>query len=164
MPALLRAPVETFTRSIVLPVSAHEAFAWHERPGALEALTPPWEHIRVASMSDGIREGSCVTVRAKVGPVWTTWMMEHYGYVRGVEFNDRMPRGPFPLWEHRHHFSDLGVSRKSSAYGAQCVLTDTIRYRLPFGVAGWMAAGWYTRRKLETLFAWRHAVTRAGLR
>lgn len=149
---------ETFTARVTLPVTAAEAFAWHERPGALEALTPPWEHIRLVSMTDGIRSGSRVTVRAKAGVggvgVWTTWVMEHYGYARGVEFNDRMLRGPFPLWEHRHLFSDNE--------DGTCVMTDSIRYRVPFGLAGRLAAGWFVRRKLEKLFAWRHAVTRAS--
>src|SRR5690606_37197463 len=116
---------ETFVRPVTLPVPASAAFAWHERPGALEALTPPWERIRLVSMTDGIRDGSRVTVRAKVGPVWTTWVMEHYGYARGVEFNDRMLRGPFPLWEHRHAFADND--------DGTCVMTDEIRYKIPFG-------------------------------
>lgn len=152
---------ETFTRLVVLPVPARVAFAWHEKPGALEVLTPPWESIRLVSMSNGIRHGSRVTVRAKVGPLigmWTTWVMEHYDYREGVEFNDRMLRGPFPLWEHRHHFVDRGEGDEGT-----CLMTDTIRYRLPLGVAGRLAAGWFTRRKLEKLFAWRHAVTRASL-
>jgi ligand-binding SRPBCC domain-containing protein len=147
--------VETFTRSIVLPVTARTAFAWHEKPGTLEALTPPWEHVRPVSASDGIRDGSRVVIRARVAFVWTTWVMEHYGYVRGVEFNDRMLRGPFPLWSHRHHFEDAG--------DGSCLMTDTIRYAFPWGTAGLWTAGWFTRRKLHRLFAWRHAVTRAAL-
>jgi ligand-binding SRPBCC domain-containing protein len=152
-------PKLEFTRSVTLAASAAEAFAWHERPGALETLTPPWENIRLVSMSDGIRSGSRVTVRARVGiagfGVWTTWEMEHYGYLAGVEFNDRMLRGPFPLWEHRHQFVDND--------DGTCSMTDTIHYKLPFGLAGRWVAGWFTRRKLEKLFAWRHAVTRASL-
>ena len=150
---------ETFARSVTLPVPAAVAFAWHEQPGALEALTPPWERIRLVSMTDGIRDGSRVTIRARVGfagfGVWTTWMMEHYGYVPGAEFNDRMLRGPFPLWEHRHGFADKD--------DGTCVMTDEIRYKIPFGAVGRLAAGRFTRRKLEKLFAWRHAVTRASV-
>jgi ligand-binding SRPBCC domain-containing protein len=150
--------IQTFTRAIILPVSAREAFAWHEKPGTLELLTPPWEKISLVSMSDGIHDGSRVVIRAKVGPIWTTWVMEHYGFRKGSEFNDRMRQGPFPLWEHRHHFVDLGDGSDGT-----CVMTDTIRYKVPLGVVGLVAAGWFTRRKLAKLFAWRHAVTRASL-
>jgi ligand-binding SRPBCC domain-containing protein len=147
--------VETFERATTLRVSAAEAFEWHERPGALAALTPPWETVRVVSVSDGIRSGSRVVLRARVGPIWTTWVIEHYGYEAGLEFNDCMLRGPFPLWEHRHAFQDRG--------DGTCVLTDTIRYALPFGLFGRIFGGAFTRRKLDRLFAYRHAVTRAAL-
>ena len=36
----MAAPFEIIERSSTLPVSAEEAFAWHERPGAFERLTP----------------------------------------------------------------------------------------------------------------------------
>lgn len=147
--------VETFTASVTLPVTAAQAFAWHERPGTLEVLSPPWERIRLASVTDGIRDGSRVTLRVKAGPVWTTWEMEHHGYVADREFNDRMLRGPFPYWDHRHLFMDNG--------DGTCMLTDTIRYVLPLGILGKVFAGWFVRRKLKKLFVWRHAVTRAAL-
>ena len=146
---------EIFERSVVLPASAAAAFAWHERPGALQALTPPWESVRVESVTRGIRDGSRVVLRARVGLVWTTWRMEHYGYVAGREFNDRMLAGPFSKWEHRHFFED-------SADGTS-VLRDTIRYRLPFGILGKIFAGALVRRKLEKMFAYRHEVTRRAL-
>lgn len=144
-----------FTRRALLPASAARAFAWHAAPGALEALTPPWERVRVVSVSDGIRGGSRVVLRAKVGPFWTTWVMEHYGYVEGHAFHDRMLRGPFPLWEHAHRFLDRG--------DGTCLLEDAIRYRLPFGFPGRLFGAAFTRRKLERLFAYRHAVTAHAL-
>jgi len=41
--------LEVFSRKVALPVSAEEAFAWHERPGALDRLIPPWEKVRIGS-------------------------------------------------------------------------------------------------------------------
>src|SRR5690606_5749233 len=112
----------------------------------------------LVSMSAGSRDGSRVIVRAWVGPligIPTTWVMEHFGYRAGIEFNDRMLRGPFPLWEHRHRFMDNG--------DGTCVLEDVIRYRLPFGFLGRLFGAAFTRRKLERLFAWRHAATATAL-
>jgi ligand-binding SRPBCC domain-containing protein len=34
---------QVFVRRTRLAVSADEAFRWHERPGAIQRLTPPWE-------------------------------------------------------------------------------------------------------------------------
>ena len=51
---------ETFEQQIDLPVNVEEAFAWHERPGALDRLIPPWELVTVSQLRNGIRDGSVV--------------------------------------------------------------------------------------------------------
>jgi len=76
-----------------MPVSAEALFAWHERPGAFERLTPGFQPATVVARSGGIRDGSRVTLRVPVGPASTTWEMEHVGYVAGREFRDVQVRG-----------------------------------------------------------------------
>jgi uncharacterized protein (TIGR01777 family) len=142
----------SFTSSVPLPVSAAEAFAWHERPGALERLIPPWEDIRVVEKSGGIRDGGRVVLRQQAGPFPLILEARHYGYVEGKEFNDRMVRGPFSRWEHRHAFED-------DPERGGCLLTDSIRFD---ALAGILVNG-FVRRQLERMFAYRHAVTRADL-
>ena len=61
-----------------MPVSAEALFAWHERPGAFERLTP------------GFR------------PAHTTLRLERTGYVAGREFRDVQRAGPFAALEHVH--------------------------------------------------------------
>lgn len=46
---------EIFERTVAVPVSTEELFAWHERPGAFQRLNPPWENI--VSQTGGIRGG-----------------------------------------------------------------------------------------------------------
>lgn len=144
-----------FSVTTRLPRSVEEAFAWHERPGALSRLCPPWERIEILGTHGGIRDGARVTVRAKVGPFWSRWEMEHRDYVEGRQFHDVQLSGPFAKWEHVHGFETDGPSA--------CRLTDTIRYRLPFGAVGRAVAGGFVQRKLAELFAWRHATTQADL-
>ena len=50
-------------RATRLPFAAETVFAWHERPGALERLTPPWEHVRVIGRSGGIEDGASVVLQ-----------------------------------------------------------------------------------------------------
>lgn len=138
----------TFSRSITLPVSAADAFAWHERPGALERLMPPWEKVELIEQSGGIRDGGRVLLRQHVGPIAVTLEAEHFGYRAGLEFNDRLIRGPFARWEHRHGFKDNPRTGHS-------VLTDEILYEM-FG--GPFTAG-IVRSKLQRMFGYRHAVT-----
>ena len=145
---------ELFSRSVEIDCSVDEAFAWHERPGALARLTPPWETVEVESQEGGIQNGARVVLRSKVGPVWTRWVVEHFGYEQGRLFCDRLLQGPFASWEHRHRFEELEAGK--------CRLTDEIRYRLPGGAVGQLGAG-FTRAKLQRMFAYRHAVTKADL-
>ena len=85
-------------RRTEMPVSAEALFAWHERPGAFERLTPGFMPAKVLARSGGITDGSRVTLGIPVGPVTTTWEMEHVGYVAGREFRDVQRKGPFAHW------------------------------------------------------------------
>ncbi len=149
--------LQHFERIVSLPVSAAVAFAWHERPGALERLIPPWEKVELVSREgEGLQPGSRITLRTKIGPVSTEWVAEHRERVPGRLFSDVALRGPFAHWEHRHEFSDTS--------DGGCVLRDRIAYALPGGAAGRALGGKTVRRRLERLFSWRHATTREDLR
>lgn len=145
----------TFSRSSTLPVSAETALAWHERPGAFERLTPPWERVEIVERHGGVRDGDRVTLRTHVGPVARLWEAEHFDYQPGRQFRDRQVRGPFARWDHRHLFIPDDA--------ASCTLTDRIEYALPLGPAGALFGGPLVREKLARMFAWRHRVTRDDL-
>jgi uncharacterized protein len=144
-----------FARSVELEATAAEAFGWHERVGALLRLTPPWEQVRVTEQQGGIQSGAVVKLRAKAGPFWLPWEVEHREYRPGKLFRDVARRSPFAHWDHRHEFADLELGRSR--------LTDRIEYTLPGGPFGQLVAGPYTRQKLARMFAYRHAVTAADL-
>jgi uncharacterized protein len=146
---------QIFRKSIRISRPSDEVFAWHERPFALERLTPPWERVEVVSRTGGIRDGDRVVLRSKLGPFWQTWEVEHRDYKEGSQFRDVQRRGPFASWEHLHQVESDGASA--------CTLTDEIRYRLPGGALGAVVAGGFARGKLEQLFAYRHAVMEADL-
>ncbi len=162
--------VQTFERREKLPASAAEAFAWHERPGALERLTPPWEHVElVGRTGTGLEPGARVTLRTRlVGPISTRWVAEHREYVPGRMFRDVALSGPFAHWDHRHEFVDTpGASmagETGGAVGGGSELRDKAEYALPGGPAGAWVAGGFVKRKLAALFAYRQAVTRDDLR
>ena len=138
-----------------MPVSAEALFAWHERPGAFERLTPGFMPARVLARHGGITDGSRVTLGIPVGPVTTTWEMEHVGYVAGREFRDVQRAGPFAHWEHVHRMEPLTATTS--------VLDDHITYALPLPPFGDLVAGWFTRERLTRLLQWRHALTRLDL-
>src|SRR5690349_7839206 len=103
-------------------------FAFHESPGAIEALIPPWEKVRVLEPPKSLEPGTRVVLTAKVGPFPVTWVAEHTEYVSGRLFVDRQVRGPFAYWVHRHHFLDDGQGGT--------LLRDEVDYRPPLGMLG----------------------------
>lgn len=143
-----------FERSVRLPFSADTVFAWHERPGALERLTPPWERVEVVERSGGLEDGGRVVLRIRA-PLPVRWEARHLGYEPGRQFADELVRGPFARWVHWHRFEPDGPDA--------CVVTDRIEYAAPLGTAGSAAALHLLRHRLERLVAYRHETLRRDL-
>src|SRR5438309_1259067 len=116
-------------------------FAFHESPGALERLTPPWEEVELLEGGGSIRPGSRVVLRTKVGPLSLTWVAEHTEYDPPRSFADRQVKGPFASWYHRHTFLDDGSG------GTR--LHDEVEYEPPLGWLGRKVGGRYLEEKLE---------------
>lgn len=144
----------TFERSVSLPLSPSELFAWHERPGALRRLCPPWDPVELVHSDQSIQDGARVKLKVK-GPLGVPLTIEvtHEGYEAGVQFRDRQVRGPFASWAHTHRVT-------SSDDPERATLTDSIEYRLPLGPLGAIGGGRMVRHRLDQLFHYRHAVMR----
>ncbi|GAC1621463.1 MAG: hypothetical protein NVS9B13_13050 [Candidatus Acidiferrum sp.] len=143
---------ELFVFRSPMPASAEAVYQWHAQPGALAALTPPWENAQVIERTGGIDQpGSRVKIRLRMGPLSQVWTAEHTACEPGRMFRDVMISGPFRRWEHTHLFQPNG---ENSSW-----LEDRVEYVLPFGGLGKFFGGAYTRHRLERMFAWRHRVT-----
>ena len=144
-----------FVRATRVEAPASELFAWHERAGAFERLTPPWEPVEVVAREGTIRDGDRTTLRIRVGPLHIRWVAEHRDYVAGRGFRDVQVGGPFRRWEHGHQVTPDG--------SAASRLEDRIVYELPFSpLSDWIAGG-EIRRTLDRMFTYRHEVTRGDL-
>lgn len=141
-----------FKKESVIQASAERVFAFHEAPDAFERLQPPWQETEVVQPPTSLEVGTRVELRVKVGPFWQTLVAEHVEYEPGKMFADRLVKGPFSKWLHRHIVTPRGPN--------ECVLTDDIEYELPLGAIGKFFGGPFARRNLERLFEYRHQVTR----
>ncbi|HYE59157.1 MAG TPA: TIGR01777 family oxidoreductase [Rhodothermales bacterium] len=133
-----------------LPVPAAEAFRWHERPGALQRLTPPWADEHLVSF-EGIRNGQRAVLRLRRSGVRVRWVAEHQGYVADEKFEDVQVKGPFRRWHHVHRFEPSGPDAG--------VMHDAITFEAPLGGLG---EGTLVR-ELTQRFAYRHRVLRDDL-
>ncbi|WP_442510122.1 TIGR01777 family oxidoreductase [Novipirellula sp. SH528] len=145
--------------STSLPVSATEAFAYHERPGALQRLTPPWEKVSLESSDESITVGSELVLKTSFAGIPLRWVARHVQYDPPHLFADTQVSGPFASWDHRHEFRDPQATDTE----AGSTLTDSIEYELPAGAIGNLFGNAVVQKKIESMFAYRHRITRDDL-
>jgi uncharacterized protein (TIGR01777 family) len=128
--------------------SPERVFDWHERPGALERLTPPWGDVEVLHRSGGIEDGGLVSLRVKRGPTSFRWDLQHRDYEYGRRFRDEQVNGPLRSWVHTHTFEPRE--------GGGTVAQDEIDVEPPLGAAGAALGPGFIKRELERLFRFRY--------
>jgi uncharacterized protein len=90
----------SITKSAVVRASIEDVFAWHERPGALARLVPPWQPIRVGREPVNLRDGRAELLL----PGGLRWVAQHHDYAPPHRFADDLVSLPLP-WRHWHEFS-----------------------------------------------------------
>jgi hypothetical protein len=140
-----------------MPVGAAELYTWHSRPLASQRLQPPWEEVKLISTAGSFgTDGQRIEFQTRLfGLIKSTWLAEAYDFQPGKGFQDRQLKGPFAYWNHAHRFIPDG--EKAS------FLEDHIEYRLPLGLVGRFLGSRMTRRRLQALLNYRHAVTASDL-
>ena len=129
-----------------LPGHAPEdVFAWHERPGALERLTPPWARVDVEHKDGGIRDGARVVLRVHQGPASFRWELRHRDFEPGRRFRDEQVSGPLKSWVHTHRFLPHD--------GGGTLLEDEIELEAPLGLPVGPA---FVKGELARLFRFRY--------
>ncbi len=141
-----------FIKESRLQASPQRVFAFHEAPGALERLTPPWERVKVIRDDHSIKPGAVVEIVTWIGPFPIRWLAEHTEYTAGVMFADRQVHGPFRRWEHKHCFLDDGLGGT--------LLRDEVDFTPPMGFLGRFFAPSLIIPKLRRMFDYRHSRTR----
>jgi len=113
----------------IVEAPLEQVFAWHERPGALRRLAPPWQPIRVIEEAASLRDGKAI-LRLPGG---VRWVAQHSGYDPPHRFVDELVSLPL-RWRHTHNFEPLTESRTRVVDVVDTpvpgfLLTQTFRYR-----------------------------------
>jgi ligand-binding SRPBCC domain-containing protein len=144
--------MQRFVKESRIAAAPSLVFAFHESPGALERLTPPWVRVEVIEAPSSLKPGARAVLKTKIGPFAIDWVAAHTEYEPGRMFADTQVRGPFAYWYHRHVFQDDGQGGT--------VLRDEIDYRPPLGFLGKLVGSWFLKSNLENLFNYRHEITK----
>ena len=144
---------QQYVKQTEIKASPEVVFRFHESPGALKHLIPPWENMKLVESAGSLQPGSRVVLRGRLGIIPIQWVAIHTEYDPPHLFADRQESGPFAYWYHRHRFLDDGQGGT--------LLRDEVEYAVPLGVIGQLLGGWLVRRKLEAMFVYRHEKTRS---
>jgi len=149
-------PIRQAVFRSLIPASREAAFAYHEWPGALGRLLPPWQSVTATPPSDGLKDGSQVRLTLRMLGIPLRWLAVHERYNPPGLFVDTQASGPFAFWRHEHHFLEGPTAGTS-------ILEDQIGYRLPLAFASHPLAGQWVDRQLASMFAYRHRITQSDL-
>lgn len=134
-----------------LPISMHEAWDFFSSPKNLSKITPNHMGFTITNKpSETMFEGQIITY--KVSPLFgikINWMTEITTVKNHEYFIDEQRFGPYSLWHHRHHFSEIEGGVK---------MTDEVNYKLPFGIIGSIAHRIFIKNKLKSIFEYREKV------
>ena len=117
-------------------------------PQNLNQITPPDMAFQIVGEPPAkIYPGLLLEYKVKI-PVlgWTPWLTEIKYVEEGQWFMDEQRVGPYKMWLHTHRLQKTGEGT---------IMTDEIKYSMPFGPFGSIAHFIFVRRTLEKIFAFR---------
>jgi uncharacterized protein (TIGR01777 family) len=116
----------------------------------LENLAPPSLNFKVVGISTPkIQVGTLLDYRLKIRGMPVRWRTEITEWQPPRRFADQQLKGPYNKWHHVHQFEELGEG---------VLIKDTIRWRLPMGRLGRLAALSMVLRDLAEMFRYRAEV------
>jgi len=125
-----------------------KVFDFFSKPENLAAMTPGWLDFQILTPSPvPMREGGIIDYQIGLGPVPARWRSMITTYQPGRLFIDEQLDGPYSFWHHTHRFEE-----KSSG----TLLTDEVRYQMPYGVLGRITHFLVIKAQLRKIFAHRH--------
>ena len=152
----------TFESSLDVNVPVDKLFSWHESPGAFERLTPSFDPVTVTKrLGNGIDGGE---VHIKLPFVPFIWVAKHHSFKKNVQFMEDQISGPFVgpfpfwngAWHHQHLFEK--IDNKNSR------VIDKLDYDFPMNPFGTWFGGWYTKKRLKQMFAYRRNITQNDIK
>jgi ligand-binding SRPBCC domain-containing protein len=131
-----------------LPRPLDEVFAFFADAANLEALTPAWLHFRIRTPRPvAMRAGTLIDYAIRVHGVPISWQSEISVWEPPHRFVDIQRRGPYRRWEHTHSFGEAQGGTRVS---------DSVEFDVPLA----FAAGWFVKRDVEKIFAFRRQALR----
>jgi len=136
-----------FESETVLKAPLNEVWRFFSDPRNLARITPPSLRFRIVDAPDrSLRRDDRVVYRIRILGIPMTWVTRITDWDEERMFADAQEKGPYRTWVHTHTFERLDDGVR---------MRDRVHYELPLGFAGRVAGGWFVRRQVRTIFAFR---------
>jgi len=132
-----------------LPITIKQAWDFFSSPKNLSRITPPELEFKVLTpnLNSSIFNGMLIDYSVKpIFGIPVDWTTEIIDVSEQKYFTDRQLKGPYKIWKHTHYFEE-----KNSGV----MITDEVRYQLPFGIIGLLLHRLLIRSKIESIFEHR---------
>lgn len=137
----------TLERTQFIPRPLAEVFPFFSDAKNLEAITPAFLQFKILTPGPiPMQAGTLIDYRIRLLGIPMFWRTKIESFDPPLRFSDTQIRGPYRLWHHTHEFVE-------TAEGT--LMTDHVRYQMPFGPLGILVHALWTRRTLERIFDYR---------
>lgn len=137
----------TLERTQLIPRPLSEVFPFFSDAKNLEAITPAFLQFKILTPGPiPMQAGTLIDYRIRLLGMPMFWRTKIETFEPPLRFSDTQVRGPYRLWHHTHEFLE-------TADGT--LMTDHVRYQMPFGPLGTLVHALWTRRTLERIFDYR---------
>ncbi len=140
--------LQSFIRKQVLKTNIKECWDFFSNPKNLSVITPPeMNFVILTELPEEIYPG--LIIQYKVSPLLSirmSWVTEITQVNKPFFFIDEQRFGPYKFWHHQHIFKEVD---------GEIEMTDTVHYRIPFGIAGKVFGNWLVEKQLNKIFDYR---------
>lgn len=139
-------------REQLVRAPAERVFEFFSNAENLGAITPGFVGFEILSPTPiEMRKDALIEYNLRLAGVPIRWRTRVTSWEPGRGFVDVQERGPYALWEHTHRFevTDVGI-----------LVSDRVRYALPFGPIGRLAHALCIHSTLARIFDFRFAAVR----
>lgn len=136
-----------------IPASLEKTWDFFSKPDNLKAITPAHLGFTILSHHHGSTMYPGQIIEYKIRPLLGIpiyWMTEITHVEEKKFFVDEQRYGPYSMWHHQHHFSEI-------AGGIE--MTDIVHYKVPLGSLGDVANSVLVKNELKKIFSFRYKKT-----